>query len=260
MNILRGFGDGVRAYSRAFNFIRDNKLSWFYLFPLFLNVILFAFGYSWIADSADSLKSILDGYISSVDYDFINNEYVRLSVAFLLKLIFRISFFLAFMFFGGYIIVAIMSPVFSFLSERTERAITGKDYPFDFKQFLQDVLRGVLLAIRNAVFQLVVAIVLFFVSFIPLMGFVTPFIMFFVSAYFYGFSFMDYAIERKRLGVKDSVRYMRQNKGLVIGNGFVFALLLLVPFCGVLLSAFAANVSVVAGTILVEENTKKEFC
>lgn len=253
MNIFKGFGRGVGAYSRAFRFIMQNKLGWFFIFPLILNIILFAVGYSWIADTADSLKNIIDNYLSSVDYDFINNEYLRMTVAFLLSLIFRVSFFLAFMFFSGYIIVAIMSPVFSILSERTERILTGEEYPFDLHQFLKDILRGVLLAIRNALFQMIAAIALFFVSFVPLMGFVTPFVMFFVSSYFYGFSFLDYAIERRRLSVKDSVKYMRDNKGLVMGNGFVFSLLLLVPVCGVLLSAFAAVVSVVAGTILVHE-------
>lgn len=199
----------------------------------------------------------MNNWITEIDYGFINNEYVKDTFDFLLKLISRVGFFFLFLFFGGYIIVAIMSPVFSIISEKTEKILTGNDYPFDFFQFLKDIVRGVLLAIRNALLQLLISVLLFFLSFVPLLGFVTPILMFLVSAYFFGFSFMDYAIERQRLSVKDSVKYMRDNKGLVMGNGFIFAVVLLVPFLGVLISGFAAIVSVVAGTLLVAEKSKE---
>lgn len=253
MNIFKGFGRGVGAYSKAFRFIMHNKLSWFFIFPVLLNILLFAFGYSWITGMAYSLETLLDGYLDTFVNEYINNEYLRMTLAFLLNVIFRISFFIAFMFFSGYIIVAIMSPVFSLLSEKTERILSGKEYPFDLFQFIKDVIRGVLLAIRNAFLQILAAILLFFLSSVPLLGLVTPFLMFFISSYFYGFSFIDYAIERRRLNIKESASYMRTNKGLVIGNGLVFALLLLIPVLGVFLSAFAAIVSVVAGTMLVHE-------
>jgi CysZ protein len=253
MNVFKGFGEGLGSYSRALNFIFKHKLSYFFIFPLLLNILLFAVGYSWIIDLSDYIKDGMYAWISDIDYGFINNDYIKGSLSFLLKLVFRISFFLIFLFFGGYLILAIMSPVFSILSERTERILTGKDYPFDVLQLFKDIVRGVLLAVRNAFFQLLIAILLFFLSFIPLLGFVTPVIMFLVSSYFYGFSFIDYAIERKRIGFKESVLYMKNNKGLVMGNGFVFALLLLIPFIGILLSSFAAIVSVVAGTMLVAE-------
>jgi CysZ protein len=251
MSIFKGFLEGVRSYSKALRFISRNKLSWFFIFPLLLNIFLFWVGYSWIADLSDTLKLGMDNWISGIDYGFVNNEYVKNTFDFLLKTISIIGFFLVFMSFGGYLIVAIMSPIFSIISEKTEKIITGKDYPFDFMQLLKDVVRGVFLALRNITKQILISILLFVLSFVPLLGFFTPVLLFLVSAYFFGFSFMDYAIERQRLGVKDSVKYMRDNKGLVIGNGIVFALLLLVPFCGVFLSAFAAVVSVVAGTLLV---------
>ncbi len=257
MNIFKGFSEGVRSYSKALRFISRNKLSWFFIFPLILNILLFWVGYSWIADLSDSLKLGMNNWISEIDYGFINNEYVKDTFDFLLKLISRVGFFFLFLYFGGYIIVAIMSPVFSIISEKTEKILTGNDYPFDFFQFLKDIVRGVLLAIRNALLQLLISVLLFFLSFVPLLGFVTPILMFLVSAYFFGFSFMDYAIERQRLSVKDSVKYMRDNKGLVMGNGFIFAVVLLIPFLGVLISGFAAIVSVVAGSLLVAEKSKE---
>jgi len=168
-------------------------------------------------------------------------------------LTFKIMFFLLFAYLGGYIIIIIMSPVFSYLSERTEKIKTGVDYPFSFIQLLKDVLRGIIIALRNFSIELVLTILMFILSFIPIIGWFAAIILFFISAYFYGFSFMDYALERKKLNLKQSVQFMRENKGIVIANGFVFSLCLIVPFCGVSFSSFAAIISVVAGTLAISE-------
>jgi len=168
-------------------------------------------------------------------------------------LTFKIMFFLLFAYLGGYIIIIIMSPVFSYLSERTEKIKTGVDYPFSFVQLLKDVLRGIIIALRNFSIELVLTILMFILSFIPIIGWFAAIILFFISAYFYGFSFMDYALERKKLNLKQSVQFMRENKGIVIANGFVFSLCLIVPFCGVSFSSFAAIISVVAGTLAISE-------
>jgi len=146
-----------------------------------------------------------------------------------------------------------MSPVFSYLSERTEKIKTGNDYPFEFRQFIKDIIRGIFIAVRNMIIELALTVLMFIVSFIPIVGWVAAIFLFFISAYFYGFSFLDYAIERKRMSISQSVQFMRENKGIVIANGFVFSLCLIVPFCGVSFSSFAAIISVVAGTLAVNE-------
>jgi CysZ protein len=146
-----------------------------------------------------------------------------------------------------------MSPVFSYLSERTEKIKTGIDYPFSFIQLFKDILRGILIALRNFSIELILTILMFVLSFIPIIGWLAAIMLFFISAYFYGFSFMDYALERKQLNLKQSIRFMRENKGIVIANGFVFSLCLIIPFCGVSFSSFAAIVSVVSGTLAINQ-------
>lgn len=256
MGVFSGFIKGVGAYSKAFRFILNNNLARFFIYPLVLNIVLFLFGYSWIISLSDYLKSLIETCLYS--FDFVSQDWFNLTISFILKSILGILYFISFMFFGGYIIVAIMSPVFAIISEKTEEILSGHKQAFNFKQFIEDVFRGLFLAVRNSIMQLVAVVILFFVSFIPVIGFITPLVIFLISAYFFGFSFLDYTIERKRYGIKDSVNYMRNNKGLVIGNGFIFALLLLVPLCGVFLSAFVAIVSVVSGTILVEESISNQ--
>ncbi len=73
-----------------------------------------------------------------------------------------------------YIWLIVGSPVFGYLSEKTESIIEGKDYPFSFKQLMKDIVRGVRLALRNALWQTVYTFTLLILSFVPILGWVTP--------------------------------------------------------------------------------------
>lgn len=87
----------------------------------------------------------------------------------------------------------------------------------------------------------------------PVVGVVSPFAIFFISAYFYGFSFVDYTIERKKFNVRDSVRYVNRNIGMVTGVGMVFALSLMVPWVSMAACSFVSILSVMAGTVAVNQ-------
>jgi len=133
-----------------------------------------------------------------------------------------------------------------------------KDYPFEWKQFFKDIARGIGLALRNAAYEMVFALLLLVIGLIPVIGWFTSLTLFFISAYFYGFSFMDYSMERKRLGYKSSINFVRQHKGLAMGNGLIFALLLFIPKIGILLAAFTSLISVIAATLALERMNPDE--
>lgn len=46
---------------------------------------------------------------------------------------------------------------------------------------------------------------------------------------------------------------MKSNRGMITGNGFPFALILLIPFFGLTLSGFVAIVAVVASVISTKD-------
>jgi CysZ protein len=145
-----------------------------------------------------------------------------------------------------YIFLIIGSPLFAYLSEKTEAIIAGKEFPFSWRQLLKDMARGIKLALRNTLWQTVYSISLLILSFFPVVGWVTPVIVLFVECYYYGFSMLDYSCERHKLSPSESIEYIGKHKGLAIGNGMVFYLMHLVPFVGwVLAPAYA----VVAATI-----------
>jgi len=153
-----------------------------------------------------------------------------------------------------YIWLIIGSPVFAYLSEKTEALLEGKEYPFSFPQLLKDMMRGIKLALRNALWQTVYAISILILSFVPVVGLVTPVISMLVECYYYGFSMLDYSCERHKLSPSQSVAFIGNRKGLAIGNGIVFYLMHLIPIIGWI---FAPAYAVIAATISIYYQEKE---
>lgn len=244
---------GFRSYFKAIRFIFHNGLWWAFFFPVALNFLLFFGGYSLTESLTADLEHWVLDKVSMLSGIFSFSEYLPGFIEAVIWLLLKILFFFVFAFYGGYVTLMLLSPLFSYISERTEEIVSGKKYPFDFSQFLRDILRGVFIAFRNLFLETAWMILLFILGFVPVIGWLGVIPLFIISAYFYGFSFIDYTSERRKLSIGQSVSFVRQHKGLAIGSGTMFCLFLLIPFLGVLLSGFAAIVSVVAATLAVNE-------
>lgn len=141
------------------------------------------------------------------------------------------------------------SPVFAYLSEKTDAIIQNKEYPFRLKDFMQDVGRGIAIASRNALLQSVYMICIVLLSLIPVIGWLTPLLALLIECYYYGFSMLDYGCERKKLTASESIYFIGHHKGLAIGNGILFYGMHLLPVIGwVLAPAYA----VVAATLSLQ--------
>lgn len=145
-----------------------------------------------------------------------------------------------------YIFLIIGSPVFAYLSEKTQSLIDGKDYPFNMNQFLKDIARGIGIALRNTLWQTVYVFSIFLLSFIPLIGWATPVLVLFIECYYLGFSMLDYSCERNKMNVSQSIDFIGRHRGLAIGNGMVFYLMHGVLIIGWIL---APTYAVIAATL-----------
>lgn len=245
------FGRGLRAYGPAFSMLFSKRFALFLLFPLVAWGLFFGLGV-WLVERAGAPVGtwIQDGVTAWIgEVRWLQNA--GAVVAFMFRLLLRVGYFLLFLTVGGYVVLVVLSPVFSWLSERTERAVSGTVYASDLGRFLRETGRGILVAVRNTCLQLLVSVLLFFFSFIPLVGMVSPVLLFLSSAYFYGFSFVDYTIERRYLTVGESVRYVNRNLGFVMGIGLPFAAALLLPFGRFLVCGYVSLAAVMAATVAV---------
>lgn len=151
---------------------------------------------------------------------------------FFVHILIEISLSILFMKFAKYLVVILLSPLLAHLSERTERILTGTKHLYDFKQFVLDVKRGIRIAIRNFMWEYFLFLIIFLISMI---GWKDPksapifYLTFIIGFFYYGFSFIDYVNERRKLNVDESVIFIRERRGLAIAIGGVFSFLILVP-------------------------------
>ena len=159
---------------------------------------------------------------------------------------------------GKYLVLIVLSPLLAYASERTEEILTGRVFPFRVGHFVKDVGRGILMAIRNGVTELLINVLFWIVTLFlsPLAPF-TMIILWLVSCWFYGFSMFDYVFERQRMGIGASTREAHNRRGTVMANGALFGLLMKIPFLGVVFAPLLASI----GAVLAwhEANQKEDL-
>jgi CysZ protein len=215
----------IQSYIEAHNFIRKHKLWKWIIIPGVLYTLMFIIGIYFFIQSSGSAVGWISDKIGLAAW--LQNQRIEwLSFLFVMAgLILQIILVLFYFSLFKYLFLIVGSPVFAYLSEKTESILEGKDFPFDLKQLLRDIGRGIRLALRNTLWQTVYAFSLLLLTLIPLFGWVTPVIALFIECYYYGFSMLDYSLERHKLTYAQSINYIGRHKGLAIGNGLIFYLM-----------------------------------
>lgn len=256
MVFFEGISESFSSFFKSIPFT-FRHFSIFFLVPVLLFIVLLVL-FSFLGDSIyDIVSDKLYTYIA-VQHD---SGWFFSIISFLLRgllfVLFKLIFFFVFFFFSGYVILIILSPVLSYLSEKTEKIVKGKDYPFLFNIWFKQIVRSILLSLRNMFIQLALTLIILILSFFPIIGwFISPFAALFIfvlNAYFFGFSFLDYSFERKGLNISQSVSLVRKNKGLAVGFGVLFYIVYLIPILGNFLASFMAIFLVVAAGMSAEK-------
>ncbi len=244
----------VQSYFKAHQFIRKHNLWKWIIFPGIIYAVLFVVSMYFFGKSASyviemlSIKSGLKVWVDKMQNGLVGFLFALGGV--MLWIIFMMMYFSWF----KYIWLIVGSPIFGYLSEKTESIIEGREYPFSLAQLMKDIARGVKLALRNALWQTVYTISILIISFIPVVGWVTPMVSLFVECYYYGFSMLDYSCERQKLSPSQSIEFIGKHKGLAVGNGLVFYLMHTVIVIGwVLAPAYA----VIAATLSLYDQKEK---
>ncbi len=236
----------IQSYYEAHQFIVKHRLWKWILIPGIIYSLLFCVGIYlfWISsgNAIDYLLSIsgLKKWMYTMEESWLKFLFIFGQV--ILQLVLILFYFSLF----KYLFLIIGSPLFAYLSEKTEAIMEGKDFPFNFGQLLKDISRGIKLALRNALWQTVYTVSILILSFIPLFGWFTPLFALLIECYYLGFSMLDYSCERNKLSPSQSVAFISEHKGLAIGNGVVFYTMHWVPVLGWIL---APSYAVVAATI-----------
>ncbi len=217
--MISDFFNAVGAYSRALQLIGKLRLWKYLLIPGLLGLLL-AFGIAGVAwGNYAQLGALLLSFLPDWGGDFL----IGLSniVSALLIVVLGIIFF-------KHLLLVVVSPFMSPLSERVERHLMGDDSPpppFSISRFMGDLIRGLRIALRNIFWEIFLSIPFLLLSLIPVIGLLGAVGLFLLQAYYAGFGSIDYTLER-HFKVRDSIRFVQQNRGIALGNGSIFVLLL----------------------------------
>ena len=244
--MLKDIITAFQSYDLAHMFIIKHRLWKWILIPGIIYSLLFGVGIYlfWISsgNAIDLLFSLtgLKKWMLTLEESWLKFLFMFGQV--ILQLVLMLFYFSLF----KYIFLIIGSPLFAYLSEKTEAIMENKEFPFSFNQLLKDIARSVKLVLRNSLWQSVYILSILILSFIPFIGWFTPFFAILIEAYYLGFSMLDYSCERNKLSSSQSIAFISDHKGLAIGNGIVFYLMHLLVGVGWVL---APSYSVIAATI-----------
>ena len=242
---LKEFFKGIKSYVKGHRVISKHKLWRYMIAPGILSLLytlaLIILGIMYFGDISGYIN---DNWIP----EFMKWKMLETITSVLLWVLLFLIGFITY----KPVVLILFSPLLSYLSELTENAIYGRPSPdFEFKQMLKDIIRGLVITIRNLALTILFILPAWLLVFIPVIGPVISTILISCIMFYYdGFGLVYLTLERKRYSVSESIKFVKDSRPRVMGVGMGFFLMMLVP----LLGWFAApSYGAVAATIAALE-------
>jgi len=236
--MIKNIISGIKAYFGAFSLISKLKLWKYFTIPMLISVITAVV----IFGSAYGLSDNIGHFIAKIwIWDWGKDTFTSISnfIGGLFIIIIGLILF-------KHIIMALSAPFMSPVSEKIEAHLLNNHNKIHRNTTFQEQLwRGIRFNLRNLSMELLLTIPILILGFIPVIGIISSILLFLTQAYYAGAGNMDYTLER-HFKYKESLIFVRQNRGIAIGNGIVFMLFLLIPIIGVIL---VLPLSVTAATV-----------
>lgn len=150
-----------------------------------------------------------------------------------------------------YVVYIAVSPIMSLLSKKIEEEHSGIEETELHGQW--HLLTRTFKVTGRSIYKEILWTILFSV-----LGIVVPVAgitgLFITQAYYIGWAHLDYTLARK-LPFGETKKWIRNNRGLALGNGFVYFTLLLIPVFGVFLApVFSTAAAAIGITDLMSQN------
>ncbi|MFT7344326.1 MAG: CysZ protein [Lentimonas sp.] len=237
---MKTIGHHFMALKWTFNRFFQGKFLLF-LIPGFLFALIF-----WqIFDWSHSLHGGQENYSS---FDWLNNTLnttVEYSLSFFEFLLNQVYVFF---------VLTLLSPVNTYLSEKVDEELTGQTVGFDILRFVNELLRMILIVIIALSLEFLLMGVWWIFSWVFSLEETNTFVFFLITAFFYGFAFYDYSLERYEISVGGSLRFAKKFFLPVLVSGIIFSLLILIPVFGL---AFAPVIATIYTTyVFLKANGK----
>jgi len=249
--MIKDILSSIKAYFRAMRIIKELHLWKYFFVPALIGLLLGGLFFTTAYSFSDNLGTYLSSFWK---FDF-GKDFVTAASTWIAGFAILILGIILY----KHLLMALSSPFMTPVSEKVEAYLIGKEVPKTkgASEFIRLLLRSLRLNLRNLIKELLLTIPLIILSFIPVIGLVATVLILFVQSYYTGFGNMDYTLERY-LNYKESKAFVKKNKGIAVGNGLLFTLLLFIPLVGIMLTLPIATVASTISTVkLLEKTTSK---
>ncbi len=246
--MIKNIIKGIKSYGDAVSHISKHGMWGYVLLPGLLSLILGALlvtaSWGWSDDLGGLIGSFWKWEWGKTTIEKIAEVFGGLLILFFGAIIFK------------QILMVVLAPFMSLLSEKVERQLTGGGdvQGFTIRKAVYEMSRGLRIAVRNIVREMLVTIFLFLLGLFPLFTPFTTILIFLTQSYYAGFGNMDYTLER-HYKYRESVKFVRNNRSLALGNGIIFMLL----FLSVVGFVFALPLGTVAATLQTVDRIESKF-
>lgn len=222
--MLKGnFFHGLGYLGEGFRLIRQPGLRLFVMIPLLLNTLLFGALFYLMAGWFSALMVTAMGWLP--DWTWLK------ALEWLFWLLYGgvILLMLAY----GFVILAnlIGSPFYGYLSELTERHLTGQELNVEggWAQIMRDIPRTLWREIQKIVYYLPRALGLFIIGLIPVVNLVAVVLWFAFNSWMMALQYVDYPADNHRVSFPVFRRQLARRRLAALGFGLPVALAAMVP-------------------------------
>lgn len=218
-----GFLSGLGYLGEGFRLIRQPGLRLFVVIPLVLNILLFGIFFLFMAEIFGAMIAAAMGWLpdwawlQSLDWLF----WILYGIVILLMLAY------------GFVIVAnlIGSPFYGYLSELTEKHLTGQVVASDggWAQIIRDIPRALWREVQKIAYYLPRALGLLILGLIPVVNLVAAVLWFGFNSWMMALQYVDYPADNHRLSFPGLKQRLRRNRPAALGFGLPIALASMVP-------------------------------
>lgn len=237
--MIKDIKSSIASYFKAYKLIGELKLWKYFFIPIGLGLILGGIFIGTAYGLSDNLGSLISNFWK---WDFGKSIVTSIST-----IIGGLGILLIGIILYKHILMALSAPFMTPVSEKVEQYLTGIDvHETETKSnFMKQLVRSIRLNTRNLTIELLITIPLLFLSLIPVVGLIATFFLFYYQSFYTGFGNLDYTLER-HLNYKESKDFVKKHKGIAIGNGLIFTLMLFIPLVGIMITL---PISTIAATI-----------
>lgn len=247
---MKDFFIGLRAYKQGFKLISELKLWKFFFIPALIGFFvgggILTAAWFWSDQFGSWLVSWWIWDFGKSVVDWIGQFLGGAAILVLGFVVYK------------HIVMALSAPFMAPISEKTEMHLTGRSLneTDTSQEYMRTLLRGIKINIRNLFRELLFTIPLLILGFIPLIGLLSGVAILYVQSYYSGYGNMDYTLER-HLDYNETKKFVSANKGLAVGNGFVFTLMLFIPLIGMMLTLPVSTAAATIQTVQRIEQNKQ---